>query len=200
VRRRGTTLVEVLISSGLMLLALVLCGELSVMGARSSSSTTDKNQYFRSGTVALDQLGRDLIQTTAIYAPPELTSGNLLATAQAGAPLHLDELVLQSGSVRGGACVVAYRYDSVASTLSRVLYDPAYDPAVPGSQKVATDEKARILSGWVADFSVNPLNPKDHFGSYLVNVSLTVMTTPPGRNPVGPLLELDHSSSLRVLL
>jgi hypothetical protein len=189
----GSTLIEVLIASGLFLLSLLLCGELSVVGMHSETSTTDKNQAFRWGTTALDELNRDLAHTTEIYQPS-------LGYAKGQSPVHLITtipLVLRSSSASLGPTVVGYALDSSKGTLTRTPYNPAYDPASPGSLVLLSGQQPKVVASWVTDFSIYGVDATTEYGAKMVVTQLTVSTVAPGNT--GPSLSLQSLTRLREL-
>ena len=199
-RRRGTTLIEVLIAAGLFLLSLILCGQLSVLGMRSQSTTVDKNQAFRWATAGVDQLNRDLAHTTQIYLPVELSDSKFVGTAahpggpQVFHPVATKPLVVQSSSINGGPTVVGYWWDSTNSTLTRVPYDPNYTIA---SHSVLSGQQPKAIATWVTDFSIYGVDVATQYGTKTLEAQLVLSTVAPG-NP-GPNVTLQALTRLRML-
>ena len=139
--RSGLTVLELLISASLFLLALTIIGQLAVLGMRSKVTTEDKNVAFRSGTVALDELNRDLGHCEVIYSPSAFTTAH---PGQADAPLIFRTISSRTGSAQ--PAVVSYRLDKRSRILERAFYDVGFDPAVSSSQVLAAGETSKALA------------------------------------------------------
>lgn len=179
-----------MIAAALFLLALTVVGQLAIMGMRSKVTGEDKNMAFRMGTNALDQLNRDLTHCEEIYFPTNLSTAHP-GTADA-------TLVLRTESSRSGAprpAVVGYSLDSKTRSLNRVFYEPDFNPANPGSQKVAVGDSVKTEAKWVDDFTVSALSPADHYGVRMVDSELRISTAYEGQT--GPSLQLGTRTRLR---
>jgi type II secretory pathway pseudopilin PulG len=186
-RQAGATLIELLISCGLFILALVVIGQLTVRAMTTRSQTEDKNQVFRSATIVLDQMQRDLEHAEAIYSPnPPSDPQGIYHPGDVDAPL----LLHTQGSV---SSVVGYRWDKTAKTLTRTLYDPSFgDPAVATSWVVLSTEHPKTITG-VTFFSVTFLTRAQNYGALLVQSLIAVETG------TGPSINLSTSARLKKL-
>lgn len=183
---RGVTLIELLISCGLFILALIVVGQLTVRAMSSRSQTEDKNQVFRAATIVLDQMQRDLEHAEAIYSPYAPTDvQGIYHPGDVDAPLVL----WTQGS---NSPVVGYRWDKSAKTLTRALYDPSFDPKVPTTWGLLTTERPKIITG-ITGFSVNFCTRAQNYGALLVQSLISVETG------TGPSINLSSQTRLKRL-
>ena len=185
-RPRGVTLIELLISCGLFILALVVIGQLTVRAMSSRSQTEDKNQVFRAATIVLDQMQRDLEHAEAIYSPYAVSDvQGLYHPGDADAALVL--------YTQGSASpVVGYCWNKTAKTLTRALYEPAFDPKVSSSWILLATQHPKTVTG-VTAFSVTFSTRAQNYGALLVRSLISVETG------TGPSINLSSQTRLKKL-
>ncbi len=188
---RGHTLLELLISSGLLLLALALCGQLAVTGMRTKMATEDKNQVFRAATILLDEINREMLRADRVLLPPAIARFTNYGTDVHPGDPGVPPLVLRVETTP--ALVVGYRFDREERTVSRILYAPTFDPAVPGTHTPRFPP--RVMANWVEDFSVRALDPQATRGAPTLQVDFKLATQ--RKDVVSPNLRLSTWSRLR---
>ena len=157
------TILEVLISGGLFLLALALCGELAVMGIRSRNQSMNKNGEFRANLTLLHQLQVDLKETRQIYLPDL----NDLAAHQPGKDAAA--LVLRLPGPDGTPRVVGWNLENME--LRRVVYKPDFNPAVPASHVPKPQERTLTTRG-IGNFTLQLEPPGQNYGSKLLHIKM----------------------------
>ncbi len=174
--RRGVSLVEIMVCASVFLLAMVIMGELTVVGMRTRVKTEDKNQAFRSGTLLLEELSRDLTHCTAVLEPVDFSNGTPVSA-----------LALETWSSRGtpGKAVVGYRFDSAKRQVVRLIYDPAFVAGAPATQVAGPDERPETCN-WIREFQVRSLDPKTRFGTHQVRCDVVTATQDPTQTALGP--------------
>lgn len=179
--RLGHTIIELLISSTLFLLILILLGELALRATTTRNKTEDKNQVFREATVCLDNLQRDLLHTNRIYSPGDLAQG--IYHPGSGDPV----LILAVDSANPS--VVGYRYDKSKKRLARVIYEPTFDPNITASQVVDSSQGEKyLIRAALEDFSIQLNKPSSQMGAWTVDTDISVSTG------TGPNLRLGSKS------
>lgn len=174
-RRRGFTLIEVLITASLLLLAMVLTGQLAVVGMRTRMHTEDKNEAFRGGTLMLDQFNRDVAHSTRVVKP---------ATMAEGVPQH--GLVLETWSSRGtaGSHFIGYTFNPSEHTVTRLIYDPGFVENVAATHKAAPNERPMVCN-WVQSFDVTPLPAAGRHGTHQLRCEMSLSAGEPDRPQPG---------------
>ncbi|MBN9415763.1 hypothetical protein ABS71_06700 [bacterium SCN 62-11] len=157
------TILEVLISGGLFVLALALCGELAVMGIRSRNQSMNKNGEFRANLTLLHQLQVDLKETRQIYLPDL----NDLAPHQPGKDSAA--LVLRLPGPDGSPRVVGWNIQDLE--LRRVIYKPDFNPAVPASHVPQPQERTLNTRG-IGNFTLQLEPPGQNYGSKLLHIQM----------------------------
>lgn len=191
-RRRGHTVIEVLVTGVLFLMVLIMCGELAIRGMRIKTQTEDKNQAFRTATIALDQLNRDLLHCDAVLLPAAPVADDTPLQPGVG---NEKPLVIRSNPVGAGpASVIGYRYDPAGQTLVRLLYQPDFDPVDVGKQNLLPKEPPKVVANWLADFRIQFRHPRWAYGQRMVQTDVTVRTSPESNSPT---LRLTTRSGLR---
>lgn len=166
---RGVTIIELVIASALFLLALIVIGQLALMGMRTKAVTEDKNEAFRSGTIAQDLLERDIAHCDQVYFPDPLTSAHPGQNGEG-------PLVIRTCN-DGKKAVVGYRLDAEQRVLERFFYEPDFDPAKPATQKLRTGDRTRQQANWVEDFRIARLDPTQFGGCKLLETEILISTT-----------------------
>jgi type II secretory pathway pseudopilin PulG len=185
-KHRGHTLIELLISSTLFLLILILMGELAVRATTTRNKTEDKNQVFREATVCLDNLQRDLLHTSRVYSPGDLAQG--IYHPGNGDPV----LVVAIDSA--DPSVIGYRYDRAQRRIARVVYQTTFDPGLPATQIVdSTQREKYLIHSGLEDFSVTLNKPSVQMGAWTIDSDISVSTG------TGPNLRLGSKSRLHKL-
>lgn len=180
-RRSGLTILEVLISGGLFVLALALCGELAVMGIRSRSQSMNKNGEFRANLTLLHQLQVDLKEARQIYLP-DLSD---LAPHQPG--LDSAALVLRLPAPDGAPRVVGWNLAD--SELRRIIYQPDFNPLVPASHLPQPNERTLTTQG-IGNFTLQLQPPGEHYGSKLLRVRMDCLRPALQKIDISQRLEL----------
>lgn len=157
------TLLEVLISGSLFLLALAVCGELAVVSIRSRNQAMNKNGQFRANLTVLHQLELDLKESRQIYLP-DLSD---LAPHRPG--LDSPSLVLRLPAPDGTPRVLGWNVSG--DELRRTIYKPDFNPAVPASQLPAPNERNLSTEG-IANFTLQMLPPGQNYGSQLLRLQM----------------------------
>ena len=158
-RRAGITLLEILVSGALFLLALGVCGELAIVGIRSRNQSMNKNGEFRANLTLVHQLQVDLKEVRGIYSP-DLSD---LAAHRPG--VDSASLVLRLPAPDGSPRVVGWNL--VESQLQRTIYRPDFNPAAPASHIPQPDERVLTTNG-IGHFSLQLEPPGQHYGATLV--------------------------------
>ncbi len=161
--RRGITLLEVLISSGLFLLALVLCGELAMAGIRTRSRNSDRNGAFRQTVTLFHQLQRDLQDCKQVYLP-DIQDLNAHQPGRDSAPL-----ILRNLGPDGTPQVISWML--AGEQLSRTLYRTDFDPLLPATHLALADQRPLKCLG-VGRFLLVLEPPGNHYGNRLLRVEL----------------------------
>lgn len=157
------TILEVLISSGLFVLALALCGELAVMGIRSRNQSMNKNGEFRANLTLLHQLQVDLKEARQIYLPDV----NDLAPHRPGQGSAA--LVLRLPGPDGSPRVVGWTTDS--TELRRIIYRPDFNPAAPATHLPQPQERMLTTQG-IGNFTLQLDPPGQNFGGKLLRIRM----------------------------
>ena len=165
---RGVTIIELVIASALFLLSLVVIGQLALMGMHTKAVTEDKNEAFRSGTIAQDLLQRDIAHCDRIYSPDPLTSAH---PGQNG-----DRPLVMRTYNDGKKAVVGYRLHAEQRVLERFFYEPDFDPTKIATHKLRTGDRAREQAKWVEDFRIERLDPSQFGGCKLVETEILIST------------------------
>lgn len=162
-RRAGITLLEILISGGIFLLALGVCGELAIMGIRSRNQSMNKNGEFRANLTLLHQLQVDLKEARGIYLP-DLSdfSGHRPGVDSAS-------LVLRLPAPDGSPRVVGWNL--VESQLRRTIYKPDFNPSLPATHLPQPDERPLTTNG-IGNFTLQQEPPGQHYGSNLMRIEV----------------------------
>lgn len=160
------TIPEVLISGGLFVLAVGLCGELAVMGIRSRSQSMNKNGEFRANLTLLHQLQVDLKETREIYLP-DLSD---LAPHQPGT--DSTALVLRLPGPDGAPRVVGWNMRS--NQLRRTIYKPDFNPLVPASHVPESNQRTLTTEG-IGNFTLQLEPPGQNYGSKLLRIRMDCM-------------------------
>ena len=172
---RGATVIELLIASSLFLLCLILLGEPALSATASRNKTVDKNQVFRSGTVALGQMQRELALTEKIYSPSSLASG----LYHPGDPDPMFIVGIGGDNPR----VIGYHFDKNQGVLWRTTFRPEFDPAVTASQSPDPDHPdAKVVPENLREFALVLNKPAEQRGTWTVDVQMQMST---GSNPQG---------------
>ena len=161
--RRGLSIVEMLISSALFLLALGLCGTLAMAGINTRRQRMDQNGAFRESVTLFHQLQRDVQESKQVYLPDLDT----LAAYQPGKTSP--SLVLRLVSGEGNPEVVGWTL--LDEQLVRTLYRNDFDPALPATQQPDPNSLAHKARG-ISRFLIQLEPPGKHFGSRLLRLEL----------------------------
>jgi hypothetical protein len=156
-------MLEMLICSGLFLLALALCGQLAMAGINTRRHSMEQNGAFRQTVTLFYQLQRDVQQCQQVYLP-DLTD---LAPHQPGS--NSSALVLRLLAGTGSAQVVGWTLNG--QEWSRTLYQNDFDPAVPATHLPAVEGLPHKVVG-VDRFLVQLEGPGQHFGHRLLRLEL----------------------------
>lgn len=175
------TILEVLISGGLFVLALALCGELAVMGIRSRSQSMNKNGEFRANLTLLHQLQVDLKETRQIYLP-DLSD---LAAHQPGTDSAA--LVLRLPAMDGSPRVVGWNLAN--QELRRIIYRPDFHPGVPASHLPQPNERTLTTQG-IGNFTLQLEPPGQNYGSKLLRIRMDCLKPALQKIDVSQRLEL----------
>jgi hypothetical protein len=114
--RQAVTLVELLISSSLFLLALGMCGMLAQSAVKGRNRTLDQNGEFRQSYTQLQLLQRDVLLARQIYWPDtrDYSSKRLGLVLRVAYPEGRDEVVFWS---------------HLREEMIRQIYRSDYDPS-----------------------------------------------------------------------
>lgn len=162
-RRRGTTMIELLIACTLFLLALALCGRLAVLGMRSRTQGMDRNSEFRRIITLFHQLQQDVQSAQRVYLP-DLSD---FAAHQPGSGAAA--LVMRGYSTDGTLQVIGWQLHE--DELTRTLYRLDFNPAQPASHVPLPDSRP-LRSKGVAALRLQQQPPGPNFGARLLNVEL----------------------------
>ncbi|MBS2039949.1 hypothetical protein JST97_33495 [bacterium] len=157
------TLLEVLISGSLFLLALAICAELAVVSVRSRNQAMNKNGEFRANLTLLHQLQLDLKECRQIYQP-DLSD---LGPHRPG--VDSSSLVLRLPGPDGNPRVLGWNV--AGSELRRTIYRPDFNPLVAASQVPALNERSLTTEG-IGHFTVQMLPPGQNYGSQLLRIQM----------------------------
>jgi hypothetical protein len=157
------TILEILISGSLFLLALAVCGELAVVSVRSRNQSMHKNGEFRASLTLIHQLQVDLRECRQVYLP-DLTD---LAAHRPG--VDSAALVLRLPGPDGRPRVLGWNVQG--SELKRTIYNSDFDPAVTASQVPAADQHA-LSTGGIGNFTIQMQPPGKNYGGKLLRVQM----------------------------
>ncbi|MFN8606339.1 MAG: hypothetical protein U0931_02320 [Vulcanimicrobiota bacterium] len=157
------TILEVLFSGSLFLLALAVCSQLAIVSIRSRNQSMNKNGEFRANLTLLHQLQVDLKECRQIYLP-DLSD---LAPHRPG--LDSPALVLSLPAADGSPRVLGWSLSG--SQLRRTFYRPDFDPAVLASQVPLTDERSLNCEG-IGNFTLQMQPPGQNYGSKLLRIQM----------------------------
>lgn len=157
------TILEVLISSGLFVLALALCGEMAVMGIRSRNQSMNKNGEFRANLTLLHQLQVDLKESRQIYLPDL----NDYLPHQPGKDSAA--LVLRLPGPDGSPRVVGWNLEEMV--LKRTIYQPDFNPTVPASH-VPQPQQRELTTRGIGNFTLQMEPLGQNYGSKLLRIQM----------------------------
>jgi hypothetical protein len=162
-KARGITLAELLISASLFLLALLVCGELALVGVRSRNQTMDRNSEIRQWVTAFQSFQRELRLARVLYSP------DLSDLSEKRPGIDSPALVVATSDASGLPKVSGWKMDG--QQLMHFLYRNDYDPARPATQQLLTGSSPQRIPGVVA-LKVRRLPPGDHYGGRLLRLEL----------------------------
>lgn len=162
-KRKGTTMIELLIACTLFLLALGLCGRLAVLGMRSRAQGMDKNSEFRRIITLFHQLQQDTQSAQTIYLP-DLED---YASHQPG--VNAAALVMRGYAPDGTPQVIGWRLQE--TELSRTLYALDFNPAVAATH-VPLPQSRPLRSKGIERFSLQQQPPGPNYGARLLNIEI----------------------------
>lgn len=176
-RARGTTLPETLVALALFGLVLALVADLAVASQRLHARGTDRAGLHRAAAVAADRMGRELRLCRKLYAPSLPEGGGAARWGPTGGRLLV--VFRCAGPEPGGDRVVGFRFEEARGRVERLLYQPDFDPARPGSQVLLGAPRALAtglggMAFWLPD-------PASRSGAPFAGLELAV----PG-NAAGP--------------
>lgn len=174
-------MLEVLISGGLFVMALALCGELAVVGIRSRNQSMNKNGEFRANLTLLHQLQVDLKETRQIYLP-DLSD---LASHQPG--VDSSALVLRLPGPDGVPRVVAWNIES--TQLRRIIYMPDFNPALPATHVPKPAERTLSTQG-IGNFTLQLEPPGQNYGSKILRIRMDCLQPALQKIDISQRLEL----------
>ena len=179
--KRGLTMLEVLISGGLFILALGLCGELAVMGIRSRNQSMNKNGEFRANLTLLHQLQVDLKEARQIYLP-DLSD---LAPHRPG--VDSAALVLRLPGPDGLPRVVGWNIEN--TQLKRMIYRPDFNPALAATHQLQPDEHMLSTQG-IGNFTLQMDPPGQNYGCKLLRLRMDCLQPALQKIDIAQRLEL----------
>ncbi len=180
-RVRGITLAELLISSSLFLLALLVCGELALVGVRSRNQTMDRNSEIRQWVTAFQSFQRELRLGRTLYSP------DLSDLSEKRPGIDAPALVVATSDASGQPRVSGWLMDG--QQLVHVLYRNDYDPARPSTQQPMMGSVPQRIPGVVA-LKVRRLPPGDHYGGRLLRLELEPL--PPHNQRLATVVETGY--------
>ena len=160
-------MLEVLISGGLFVMALALCGELAVVGIRSRNQSMNKNGEFRANLTLLHQLQVDLKETQ-----PGVDSS---------------ALVLRLPGPDGVPRVVAWNIES--TQLRRIIYMPDFNPALPATHVPKPAERTLSTQG-IGNFTLQLEPPGQNYGSKILRIRMDCLQPALQKIDISQRLEL----------
>jgi len=181
VKRRGMTILEVLISGSLFLLALAVCGELAVVSIRSRNQAMNKNAEFRANLTLIHQLQVDLKECRQVYMP-DLSD---LAAHQPG--VDSASLVLRLPGPDGNPRVLGWNVQG--SELKRTIYNPDFNPAVVATHVPAPDQHT-LTTGGIGNFTIQMQPPGQNYGGKLLRIQMDCLKPALQKIDFTQLLEL----------
>lgn len=158
--KRGFTLIETLIATTLFLLALGACFELAQVGMRSFTKGTGHTDSVRGASQVIRWLSLELSHARQIYTP-DLPTGTLFS---------LDSHVLTcraEGLGQGPDLVLGYKLDPESHKVSRLIYDPGFNPLVPSSI-VEIENRLRTVEIAVQQIHFKILDPTLFNGQHIM--------------------------------
>ena len=180
-KKRGITVLELLISSSLFLLALVICGELAVVGVRSRNHSMDRNSEIRKLVTAFQTLQREL-KLAEFYYGPDL---NDLAEHRPG--LDAGSLVVGGRDSDGQPRVSGWRSDG--QQLIHGLYRNDFHPTLLATHQLLSGTNQQRTAG-VIQLKLRRLPPGEHFGGRLL--WLEIESAPPLRQRLATTVETSY--------
>ncbi|MBX3171833.1 MAG: prepilin-type N-terminal cleavage/methylation domain-containing protein [Candidatus Eremiobacteraeota bacterium] len=171
-RRRGHTIVELMIAGFLLGVVLTVSGRLAWLASRSKSTSEAQNSTFRQASIALERLQREALHTQEIYGPEAVRQ-----PASPSLPIDItsaNRLVLhsRSGSSPSGHAVIAYHRDPVKEELIRTTYEVAYNRLLPATQVVLDPPK--VVATGVTSFQVYQIDVGERSTSENLSIRLVV--------------------------
>lgn len=136
-RRRGTTLIEILITMGIFSLMMCVICYIFKQGLHFYQKGSSDVHTFQSAVIALDRMSRELQDTTSteLYFPaPE----DIMAPKSSKGIVFVKELP-DAGTFE----VIGYLVDEERNELVRVVYDPGYDPEDSATQRESSTPGSR---------------------------------------------------------
>lgn len=161
--RSAHTLLELLISSALFLLALAVCGQLAVTGVKSRQQGMDRNQDFRQIVTLFHQMEREVRSCQALYLP-DLSDYN---PTQPGVSAPSLVVVVQDPDGQPQVMAWSFRQDE----LLRIQYRPDFDPTTPASQQPLSQAR-QLKSPGIKNFRVQLEPPGSNFGARLIRLEI----------------------------
>lgn len=137
-KRKGMSLIEVLVAGSVMALFVSMVGFTLVAAYRTHAKNSQHISYTRKGMIGISYLGRELKMSKEIYSPPLsiwVEGGSYAPIKGVTPPLVFKRY--NAGTEQD--IQVAYQLNPDTKELERFLYDSDYETIIEGSRKtVAT--------------------------------------------------------------
>ncbi len=144
---RGMTLVEILIAMAIFSLFLYALCNCVVVGYHSYTIGTREASLFRSASIGMDLMARELRQCKGIYFPDSaILSAGYFPVKNSSAPLVIKRYEPSASAL----LPVAFTLDTSTHRVERLIYDPAFEPASPSTWSVT---ERRVIAESVQSLS-----------------------------------------------
>lgn len=142
-KRRGFSMVEVLVSMFLMLLFLSATQVMFVSGYKTMSTGTQTAQMFRSAAIGFDELNRELRLCEALYNP---SAASLAAGYAPRQGVNVPLTFRRYDTNWGSEVPVGFTMNDTSHTFIRVIYDPTTFNASHTSTWTVANPATQILT------------------------------------------------------
>lgn len=162
-KRSAITLLELLVSNTLFLLALIICSQLAITSIRSRSQSLDKNTAFKAQITLIHQLQIDLKEAHKFYSPDLYD----FALYQPG--VNGQALVLCPDDKEGKPQVLGWV--AQGNILKRTIYKPDFNPLLTATH-LPSPQYHQLHCDGIGNFTIQMQPIGQNYGCKLLRIQL----------------------------